>query len=75
MIAVTPQIEGQAMVTANAVNLALSCAVSDGPIWRCETVVELLEKVEIAGSRDAGGVLIGQTMAFKMGLKTVMRSL
>ncbi len=70
VIAVTPQIEGQAMVTANTVNLG---AVVRGVRWSDLAVRKplwsSLDEVEIAGFRDEGRVLIGQTMAFKMGLK------
>ena len=70
VIAVTPQIEGQAMVTANAVNLG---AVVRGVRWSDLAVRKplwsSLDEAEIAEFRDKGSVLIGQTMAFKMGLK------
>ncbi len=71
VIAVTPQIEGQVMVTANTVNLG---AVVRGVRWSDLAVRKplwnALEEAEISGFRDSGGVLIGETMAFKMGLKT-----
>lgn len=70
VIAVTPQIEGQAMVTANTVNIG---AVVRGVRWSDLAVRKplwnSLDEGEIAGFRDKGGVLIGQAMAFKLGLK------
>jgi len=70
VIAVTPQIEAQAMVTANDVNLG---AVIRGVRWSDLAVRkplwDSLDEAEIAGFRDRGGVLIGRSMAFKMGLK------
>ena len=70
VIAVTPQIEGQTMATANTVNQG---AVVRGVRWSDLAVRkplwESLDDAEIAGFRDKGGLLIGRTMAFKMGLR------
>jgi len=70
VIAVTPQIEGQAMVTANEVNVG---AVIRGVRWSDLAVRKplwnSLDEAEIAGFRDKGGVLIGRALSFKLGLK------
>jgi len=70
VIAVTPQIEGQAMVTANEVNIG---AVIRGVRWSDLAVRKplwnSLDEAEIAGFRDKGGVLIGRALSFKLGLK------
>ena len=70
VIAVTPQIEGQAMVTANEVNVG---AVIRGVRWSDLAVRKplwnSLNEAEIAGFRDKGGVLIGRALSFKLGLK------
>ncbi|MEK9621307.1 MAG: lipoprotein-releasing ABC transporter permease subunit [Alphaproteobacteria bacterium] len=70
VIAVTPQIEGQAMVTANEVNVGAvirgvrwSDLAARKPLWNS------LDEAEIAGFRDKGGVLIGRALSFKLGLK------
>lgn len=71
VIAVTPQIEGQTMASANTVNQG---AVVRGVRWSDLAVRKplwaSLDDAEISGFRDRGGVLIGRTMAFQMGLKT-----
>lgn len=70
VIAVTPQIEGQAMATANNANVG---AVLRGVRWSDLAVRKplwaSLDDNEIAGFRDRGGVLIGRTMALNMRLK------
>jgi len=70
VIAVTPQIEGQAMVTANEVNVG---AVIRGVRWSDLAVRKPLwnsvDEAELAGFRDKGGVLIGRALSFKLGLK------
>ena len=70
VIAVTPQIEGQAMVTQNTVNLG---AVVRGVRWSDLAVRkplwQSLDEEEIASFRDKNGVLIGHAMAFKLGVK------
>ncbi|MEL0025110.1 MAG: lipoprotein-releasing ABC transporter permease subunit [Alphaproteobacteria bacterium] len=70
VIAVTPQIEGQAMVTANEVNVG---AVIRGVRWSDLAVRKplwnSLDEAEITGFRDKGGVLIGRALSFKLGLK------
>ena len=70
VIAVTPQIEGQAMATQNTVSLG---AVVRGVRWSDLAVRkplwESLDEDEIAGFRDKNGVLIGHAMAFKFGVK------
>ena len=70
VIAVTPQIEGQAMATANNANVG---AVLRGVRWSDLAVRKplwaSLDDAEIAGFRDRGGVLIGRTMALNMRLK------
>jgi lipoprotein-releasing system permease protein len=70
VIAVTPQIEGQAMVTANEVNIG---AVIRGVRWSDLAVRKplwnSLDEAEIAAFRDKGGVLIGRALSFKLGLK------
>jgi lipoprotein-releasing system permease protein len=70
VIAVTPQLEGQAMVTANEVNVG---AVIRGVRWSDLAVRKplwnSLDEAEIAGFRDKGGVLIGRALSFKLGLK------
>ncbi len=70
VIAVTPQIEGQTMATANTVNQG---AIVRGVRWSDLAVRkplwESLDENTIARFRDKGAVLIGRTMAFQMGLK------
>jgi len=70
VIAVTPQIEGQAMVTANEVNIG---AVIRGVRWSDLAVRKplwnSLDEAEIAAFRDKGGVLIGRALSFQLGLK------
>ena len=69
VIAVTPQIEGQVMVTRAKVNLGAvirgvrwSDLAARRPLW------EALDKPTIAAFRDGEGVLIGKGMAFKTGV-------
>ncbi len=69
VIAVTPQIEGQVMVTRATVNLGAvirgvrwSDLAARRPLW------EALDKPTIAAFRDGEGVLIGKGMAFKTGV-------
>ena len=63
VIAVTPQIEGQAMATQNTVSLG---AVVRGVRWSDLAVRkplwDSLDEEEIAGFRDKKGVLIGHAM-------------
>ncbi|MDA0332154.1 MAG: ABC transporter permease, partial [Proteobacteria bacterium] len=70
VIAVTPQIEGQAMATQNTVSLG---AVVRGVRWSDLAVRkplwDSLDEGEIAGFRDKKRVLIGHAMAFKLGVK------
>ncbi|MGB2410338.1 MAG: ABC transporter permease, partial [Candidatus Puniceispirillaceae bacterium] len=68
VIAVTPQIEGQVMVTRAAVNIGAvirgvrwSDLAARRPLW------DALDKPTIAAFRDGEGVLIGKGMAFKTG--------
>ncbi len=68
VIAVTPQVEGQVMVTRAAVNIGAvirgvrwSDLAARRPLW------EALDKPTIAAFRDGEGVLIGKGMAFKTG--------
>ena len=70
VIAVTPQIEGQAMVTRGNVNIGSvirgvrwSDLAARQPLW------EALDDAAIAGFRDEGGILIGKSMAFKTGAR------
>ena len=69
VIAVTPQVEGQVMATRGTVNLGAvvrgvrwSDLAARRPLW------EALSEEAIAGFREQRGLLIGKTMAFKMGL-------
>ena len=69
VIAVTPQIEGQVMVTRAKVNLGAvmrgvrwSDLAARRPLW------DALDKPTIAAFRDGEGVLIGKGMAFKTGV-------
>lgn len=69
VIAVTPQVEGQVMASRGTVNLGAvvrgvrwSDLAARRPLWNA------LDETAIAGFRDEGGVLIGRTMAFKMGI-------
>ena len=71
VIAVTPQIEGQAMVSASNVNVGAvvrgvrwSDLAARRPLWNA------LDEDSIARFREEGGVLIGKTMALKLGLRT-----
>ena len=68
VIAVTPQIEGQVMVTRAAVNIGAvirgvrwSDLAARRPLW------DSLDKPTIAAFRNGEGVLIGKGMAFKTG--------
>ena len=69
VIAVTPQIEGQAMATQNTVTLG---AVVRGVRWSDLAVRQplwnSLDEGEIGSFRDNNGVLIGHAMAFKLGV-------
>ena len=71
VIAVTPQIEGQAMVSASNINVGAvvrgvrwSDLAARRPLWNA------LDEDSIARFRDDGGVLIGRTMALKLGVRT-----
>lgn len=70
VIAVTPQIEGQAMASARKVSLG---AVVRGVRWSDLAVRKplwnSLSDEAIAGFRDEGGILIGKSMAFKFGVR------
>ena len=70
VIAVTPQIESQAMATQNTVSLG---AVVRGVRWSDLAVRkplwDSLDEREISSFRDKNGVLIGHAMAFKLGVK------
>ena len=70
VIAVTPQIEGQAMVSASNVNIGAvirgvrwSDLAARRPLWNA------LDEATIARFRDEGGVLIGKTLALKLGVR------
>ena len=69
VIAVTPQVEGHVMATSGVVNAGAvvrgvhwSDLAVRSPLWNS------LSEDAIAGFRDEGGVLIGRTMAFTMGI-------
>ena len=69
VIAVTPQVEGQVMASRGNTNLGAvvrgvrwSDLAARRPLWNA------LSDEAIAGFRDDGGLLIGKSMAFKMGL-------
>ncbi|MGC6536262.1 MAG: lipoprotein-releasing ABC transporter permease subunit [Candidatus Puniceispirillaceae bacterium] len=70
IIAVTPQIEGQIMVSSNGRNAGAvvrgvrwSDLAARKPLWSS------LSEEAITGFREDGGVLIGRTMAFRLGVK------
>ena len=70
VIAVTPQVEGQVMASRGSTNLGAvvrgvrwSDLAARRPLWNA------LSDEAIAGFRDDGGLLVGKSMAFKMGLK------
>ena len=70
VIAVTPQVEGQVMASRGNTNLGAvvrgvrwSDLAARRPLWNA------LSDEAIAGFRDEGGLLVGKSMAFKMGLK------
>ena len=70
VIAVTPQVEGQVMASRGSTNLGAvvrgvrwSDLAARRPLWNA------LSDEAIAGFRDEDGLLIGKSMAFKMGLK------
>ena len=70
IIAVTPQIEGQSMVTHQGRNqgavvrgVRWSDLAARKPLW------ESLSDEAVMRFRDEGGVLIGKTMAFRLGVK------
>ena len=69
VIAVTPQVEGQVMASRGKTNLGAvvrgvrwSDLAARRPLWNA------LSDEAIAGFRDDGGLLIGKSMAFKMGV-------
>ena len=69
VIAVTPQVEGQVMASRGKTNLGAvvrgvrwSDLAARRPLWKA------LSDEAIAGFRDDGGLLIGKSMAFKMGV-------
>ena len=70
VIAVTPQVEGQVMASHGSTNLGAvvrgvrwSDLAARRPLWNA------LSDEAIAGFRDEGGLLVGKSMAFKMGFK------
>ena len=70
VIAVTPQVEGQVMASRDSTNLGAvvrgvrwSDLAARRPLWNA------LSDEAIAGFRDESGLLVGKSMAFKMGLK------
>ena len=70
VIAVTPQVEGQVMASRGSTNLGAvvrgvrwSDLAARRPLW------SVLSDEAIARFRDEGGLLVGKSMAFKMGLK------
>ena len=70
VIAVTPQVEGQVMASRGSTNLGAvvrgvrwSDLAARRPLWNA------LSDEAIASFRDEGGLLVGKSMAFKMGLK------
>ncbi len=70
VIAVTPQVEGQAMAMRNSVSLG---AVVRGVRWSDLAIRKplwsSLDESEINAFRDRSGVLIGHDMAFKLSVK------
>ena len=69
VIAVTPQVEGQVMASRGKTNLGAvvrgvrwSDLAARRPLWNA------LSDEAIAGFRNDGGLLIGKSMAFKMGV-------
>ena len=69
VIAVTPQVEGQVMASRGKTNLGAvvrgvrwSDLAARRPLWNA------LSDEAIAGFRDDGGLLIGKSIAFKMGV-------
>ena len=73
VIAVTPQVEGQVMASRGSTNLGAvvrgvrwSDLAARRPLWNA------LSDEAIAGFRDEGGLLVGKSMAFKMGLKVCL---
>ena len=70
IIAATPQIQGQVMATSPRNALG---AVVRGVIWSDlaarKPLWNSLSQKAIADFRDEGGILIGETMAFRLGVK------
>jgi lipoprotein-releasing system permease protein len=70
IVAATPQIQGQVMATSPRNALG---AVVRGVIWSDlaarKPLWDSLSQQAIADFRDEGGILIGETMAFRLGLK------
>ena len=71
IIAVTPQVEGQIMVSHHGRNAGAvvrgvrwSDLAARKPLWRS------LSEEAVTNFREQGGVLIGKTMAFRLGVKT-----
>ena len=70
IVAATPQIQGQVMATSSRNALG---AVVRGVVWSDlaarKPLWDSLSQQAIAGFRDGGGILIGETMAFQLGVK------
>ena len=70
IVAATPQIQGQVMATSPRNALG---AVVRGVVWSDlaarKPLWDSLSQQAIAGFRDEGGILIGETMAFRLGVK------
>ena len=70
IVAATPQIQGQVMATSSRNALG---AVVRGVVWSDlaarKPLWDSLSQQAIAGFRDGGGILIGKTMAFQLGVK------
>ena len=70
IVAATPQIQGQVMATSSRNALG---AVVRGVVWSDlaarKPLWSSLSQQAIAGFRDGGGILIGETMALQLGVK------
>ena len=71
IVATTPQIQGQVMATSPRNALG---AVVRGVVWSDlaarKPLWDSLSQQAIAGFRDEGGVLIGETMAYRLGVNS-----
>ena len=74
IVAATPQIQGQVMATSSRNALGAVVRGLSGQIWLPANHLGQSITMAIASFRDEGGILIGETMAFQLGVKLAIRS-